>query len=148
MLIQNIQIFDRIISGTATTWYSPAFLNADLGAADVFAVQATTTLVAGTSPTLTVQSQHSSDDQNWMATPSAEISTSMSEGGAYVGRKTVLDLVLLANIRFAISLGGTDPKCRLRIYFAGRAYAGRPDLTREQPRGGLSGIPAPRGTGP
>jgi hypothetical protein len=44
-----------------------------MGQADAYAVQAVTTGVKGTLPTLTVSSEHSSDGQNWIATGWTEI---------------------------------------------------------------------------
>lgn len=133
MRLTNIDIFDEVLTGSGTTWYTPTRLNDTLGAADAFAVQATTTLVSGTLPTLTVQAQHSSDDQNWLATPSAEISTGIAEGGSYVGAQTVSSVGLLANVRFAITLGGTSPQCRLKLSFTGRVHAGRPQGASASP---------------
>lgn len=149
MRIVNIEIFDEIISGTGTTWYSPAELNHKLGAADVFAVQATTTMVLGGFPTVTVQGQHSADDQNWIATPSPEINWFMSEGSTIIGGQTASSVLLLANLRFAISLGGTSPQCRLKLWFTGRAWAGREEAPRaNSAAGGAASRPKATQPGP
>jgi len=128
MRILNTQIFDDVITSTGVTWYSPADMNDSLGAADGFAIQACTTLVGGTLPTLTVQAEHSGDGENWIATPSAEISgVLIANSSTFVGWREMFNsnLVPLANLRFRITLGGTAPQCRLRLYFTGRVWNGR-----------------------
>ena len=57
MHLFTLEVFDDVISGTGTDWYSTALHNNILGTADVFAIQAVTTGVSGTSPTLTVRLQ-------------------------------------------------------------------------------------------
>jgi hypothetical protein len=127
MLIVHVLAFDDIISGTAVAWYTPSRLNASLGAADAFAVQAVTRFVSGTDPTLTVLAEHSADQLNWVATPTPEINAVPLVGDdTFDGaRDGATDLALLGFLRFRISLGGVSPQCRLKLYVTGRVRAGR-----------------------
>ena len=116
----NQQIFDDIITGTGTSWYSPADFNDLLGTADAFAVAAAVSAVSGTSPTLTVQAEHSCDGQNWNATASAEISTAIANDLLYWGYRYEETTILMSLVRFKITLGGTTPQCRLKLFATGR----------------------------
>lgn len=120
MRVFNLDVFDEGISGTSTTWYTPARLNDKLGTADVFAIMAYVTTVSGTSPTLTVQTQHSADGQNWLSVGSAEISTGIAGNTVYYGQDNYTP-VHLAFVRLKINLGGTSPQCRLKLSVTGRS---------------------------
>lgn len=118
-------VFDNVISGTVTTWYSAAEFNRLVGRADFFAVQTYVTNVSGTSPTLTVTSDMSADSQNWVATGVTEISAQAinsvpSASGSNNGQTSSY---LAANVRFKITLGGTTPACRLKLYVTTRTVA-------------------------
>lgn len=127
MRVISTEIFDDLIIG-AGPWFSGAQFNTALGAADIVVIQACTRAVSGTSPTLTVQAQHSADNQFWINTQALpEIN------GLSIANETTLvaqvaagatSLMLLANLRFQITLGGTSPQCRLKLYATGRSYAG------------------------
>lgn len=132
MLLDHALVFDDIISGTTSTWYSPSEMNARLGAADAFAVHACTTFVSGTGPTLTVQAEHSSDGESWIATPAPpEISTAIANDSSYWGSRDPYNMNMMGLLRFKITLGGTNPQCRLKLYATGRIYgaaAARPSI--------------------
>lgn len=127
MLLQSFSIFDEIITGTGTTWYTPSDLNAVLGQPDALAIQVATTLVSGTSPTLRMAVEHSGDGRAFLprvATPEINntsitndksVSVTAGEQFGYTPGTS-----LLAYVRLAISLGGTNPRCRLRILVTGR----------------------------
>lgn len=119
MRVANFQVFDDFISGTGAIWYSSADLNRSLGQADMYAIHAVATNVAGTSPTLTVGAQYSSDGQNWFSPQNDINAQPLVNGGSLVGFNAG-STPLGANIRFQISLGGTSPQCRLKLYFTGR----------------------------
>lgn len=117
-------VFDDFISGTGSTWYSGAEFNNKIGHADFFAVFALVQPpVSGSSPTLTVASQHSVDGRNWIATGVTELSAvSIANNGVYSGSNPghVAGTPLAPFVRLAISLGGTSPQCRLKLYVTGR----------------------------
>lgn len=122
MRIFNHQVFDDVIVGAGKTWYSQTDMNAELGTAFSFAVQANTSWVSGTLPTLTVKSEHSPDSENWIATGVTEISAvALVNNGTFFGSyfSGVLNQTLGRFIRFNISLGGTAPQCRLKLYVTG-----------------------------
>src|SRR6185503_12598294 len=100
------KVFDDVINGTSTTWYSPVSLNDRLGRGDYFGVQASVTGLTGTSPTMTVQLQHSGDNQNWVSTAAPEISTSIANDTSYAGSRS--GIVFMNFVRVAIALGGTN----------------------------------------
>jgi hypothetical protein len=121
MRVYNLQVFDDTISGTSTTWYSNGDFNRSLGAADELALAAHVASVSGTSPTLTVQVEHCADGVSWRSTPSAEISAgALTNDVVLVGMRTTAT-VLLPFVRMKITLGGTTPACRLKLYVTGRA---------------------------
>jgi hypothetical protein len=124
MRLFTLEVFDDVISGTGTNWYSTAMHNSILGSADVFAIQAVTTGVSGTTPTLTVRLQSAADAENWAnAAGTAEINAQgIANETSLVGTNSADPGMIQANVRLQISLGGTSPKCRLRLYVTGHAY--------------------------
>ncbi len=140
MLVIAEQIFDNVISGTTTTWYSPAMFNEPLGAADFLALHATWNGVQGTSPGIAIQVQHSGDNLFWLPIGSPQIQVSIFNDG--VGAGSVSSTVLLNFVRIAVTLSGTNPQCRLKVYATGKDYGHRtgpgslasaPILTRPRP---------------
>jgi hypothetical protein len=124
MLMFAQPVFDDSISGTSLTWYTAAEQNGALGACDQLAFQVITGNVSGTSPTLTVRVQVSGDNQNWVnAAGTAEINAqalaASSNGNYYISK--LVSNVLMGHVRLAITLGGTNPQTRLKIYAAGRS---------------------------
>lgn len=123
MLLVHVQAFDDIISGTSAAWYTPSSLSDQLGAADGFAIQACTTFVSGTGPTLTVQSEHSSDNRVWLPVSGFDIKdVTIANDGAYWSERNPFFSIRLGLVRFKITLGGAAPKCRLKLYFTGRVF--------------------------
>lgn len=121
----SLFVFDDFISGTASTWYSGAEFNAKIGQSDFFAVVALLQPpVSGTSPTITVASQHSVDGRNWIATGVIELSAvSIANNGVYSGSNAghlYGGTPLAPFVRLAITLGGTNPQGRLKLYVTAR----------------------------
>ena len=119
----NVLAFDEVVTGTGTTWYTPQALNSELGRCDIFGLQAYTTGVLGTSPTLTVSLQHSGDDQNWRvlssSLPELNATSISSDTSRYAYRS---DASPARFVRAAITLGGTNPQCRLKLFITGRSF--------------------------
>lgn len=125
MLVVAEKVFDNVVSGAGTNWYSPAQLNEKLGEAEVFTVHASVTGLTGTSPTLTLQLEHSGDNQLWVAlgSPAQINGVSITNDTSYSG---ALGLTPVLNfVRLRISLGGTNPQCRLKVYVTGHDYGHR-----------------------
>lgn len=116
----TILAFDEIIAGTGNTWYTPESYQSEIGACDFLVVTAQVTGVSGTLPTLTCQFEQSADGRNWLANGATpEINgwgfandgiTSAAPGNPF-----------LRLMRLKITLGGTNPACRLKLFVAGRA---------------------------
>jgi hypothetical protein len=118
MLIDNIKVFDEFIKGTSGVWYSSSDFNERLGDADILFLQAIPTRVAGTEPKLTVATQHSGDSENWVdAGPTAIDDETLDEDEALAGGSALLARF----VRLKITLGGTDPECRLVLHASLRA---------------------------
>lgn len=124
MRIANIQVFDNIITGNGT-WYSGTQFNRVIGQANYFAVQTYATSVSGGSPTLTVESEMSSDSVNWVATGNTEINAqAINTTPVQAGASPILTgNGLAAFVRLKITMGGSTPQCRLKLYVTCRATA-------------------------
>jgi hypothetical protein len=108
-------VFDENINTVGPVWKSSDEFNDALGAGDTLAIQAYVTVVSGTTPTLTVQVEHSADGQNWSLGPTA-LSTGIVSNTAYAGSVlSSASYVPLGYVRLRVTLGGTTPACRARI---------------------------------
>jgi hypothetical protein len=130
--------FDDMIVGTATTWYTADEFNDLLMRGDGFAVQACTKKVSGTSPTITVYAEHSENAEHWIAVPTAVINGAIAEGSSLGGYLDGFAPVLMSRLRLKISLGGSTPRCRLKLYvtmrvFSSDAPTNRPSTTAARP---------------
>src|SRR5579871_1668057 len=114
----NERIFDDVVTGT-TTVYSSGEFNELLGRHDRISLFLVVDTVSGTSPTITVQLQHSSDERNWVnkngtpeinalvISPTATTTEAANDATGNYGCHSV---------RAAITLAGTNPSCRVRLY--------------------------------
>lgn len=119
----NLKIFDDVISGTVATWVTRSEFDQALGPANTFAIQAVTTGVTGIEPTLTILTEHSYDGENWVWSGNDDLinGTLIAEDASYLNFSNSCAVpVLGAFVRFRMSLGGTNPKCRLKLYMTGR----------------------------
>lgn len=128
MRLNSNLVFDDLIVGTGTNWYSSAAFNDVLGQGDSIGIQACTRGVGGTAG-IVVQAEHSSDGQMWLNVgTAAEISTtSIGSDLSYYGRTTGGfggAPLPLAFVRLRITLTGTNPQCYLKLYATGRNLAG------------------------
>jgi hypothetical protein len=121
MLTFNAQVFDEFIEGTASTWYTSAIHNDALGRPGSFAVFASATDVSGTSPAVQVFLDSSNDNQNWYQ-PSTPVISGLISTTPSVGPLTLSGSAGThgAFHRFRVKLGGTMPKCRLKLGVSGR----------------------------
>ena len=114
--------FDETITGAGPAWYSSDDFNDTLGAGDILAIQVSVLNVTGTSPTMTVQVEHTADGQNWTVGATA-LSTSIVSSTGYAGAVVPSSsYVPLGYVRLRITLGGTSPSCRARITVTSRSY--------------------------
>jgi hypothetical protein len=123
------QIYDEIISGSGTTWYSSLEWNSALASHDRVAVHLIATNVAGTNPKLTVRMELSGDNQSWCADNGQVFEAALVSGSQYYvsfvegpldGAQGLGSGWGLPNARLAISMVGTNPTCRLKAFFCGR----------------------------
>lgn len=115
----TVLAFDEIIATAATSYYTSASLNAQLGSADGLVLHAITTMVSG-SPTLTCQIEHSGNGDDWVnAQGSPEISAfSASNFGATHGQLFMFNPVLLTYVRVRVTMpSGTQ--MRVKLYVTG-----------------------------
>lgn len=124
MLAYNLLVFDELISGNGSNYYTSTALSNRLGTADLISVFARTTHVSGSPASILVDTEHSPNGQDWCSVAAPQINTSISNDGAYYGRVPVFNPVLLAHVRFHILLSGTTPACRLKLYATGRHRGG------------------------
>ena len=127
MRIATLTLFDETISGTSTTWYTPASSYDALGKGDTFAFAAAVYNVTG-SPTLTVQVEHSADGQNWLnyhAISGPEINQSLTTASSntlFTAQADGMNPVLLSLVRLRVQLSGATPQCRLKLTATTRGF--------------------------
>lgn len=125
MIVFSGLVFDNIVSGTTTTWYTPARFDDPLGLGDELSVHAITTGVGGTGPTLTCQVETSANGKDWYSphglTPEIN-GLGIANDTVLEGSVSIFDIVLQKFVRVRIVLGGNGPVCRLKLYATGRSY--------------------------
>lgn len=122
MRAATYQVFDQIISGTATTWYSGSDFDRLIGQSDILAYEVYPTNVPNTTSTLTITQQYSWDSQNWVSMPAA---IGDIAGGPLTNNVALAGMnngffIIAPFVRFAIQLGGPSPSCRLKVYVTSR----------------------------
>lgn len=128
MRIQNDLVYDATMDGTTSVYVDPAWHDR-LGLPDRLTLFAVADGVSGTSPTLSVQLEESSDQQSWLNVngsaeiPATTISTSATT--ALVGYCTGA-FPNMTFIRARLQLGGTTPRARVRLWVTGRGEAQSP----------------------
>lgn len=131
MLVFHQKVFSGGISGTAAVYSLPQF-NAQLGQAVRWYVLARVTNVTGTSPTITVELQHSSTgmesefkDLNTAAVaPISALAVTANVINLIEGSMRHTDAnvsVPAAYVRAEIKLGGTSPNANVEIWITGRS---------------------------
>ncbi|APR86500.1 Hypothetical protein A7982_11849 [Minicystis rosea] len=115
-------VFNDFVVGTGST-YTTSEHNKLLGSAGKIAFQVVGDQVSGTSPTLTLQIEHSSDGRNWSnRSGTAEINAqSLSSSATNVLFASDAGATpLLGFVRLRIALGGTSPNAHVKITAVGR----------------------------
>lgn len=117
-------VFDDFIFGT-TPVFTPARFDEVLGSASRLAIHLVADKATGTSPTIAVQAQHTTDGRN--VAP-------MSAGGGFEIPATALSTSStttltgfveysagpLRRVRLQLGLGGTNPGAHVKLYATGR----------------------------
>jgi hypothetical protein len=143
MLAFNKLIFDNTISGTAGTWYSPCVYDEILGSADAVFLMVHAMGVSGTSPTITCRLEHSANGRSFKeVSGTAEINAQALVTDTAIKSTSPTSLVTLTPylrfVRLKVTLGGTSPSARLKIYATGRVSGG----ARQGPPAGALQYPA------
>jgi hypothetical protein len=119
--------FDAYVNGTANVYSDPSIVSV-LGTADQLVLGGYTSQVGGTSPTLTVQVEHSFDNVRWQnRNTAAEVNTAALSTTAetpfsgHDGDPTTRPTLAFARLR--ITLGGTSPAGQVRVWVTGRDQA-------------------------
>jgi hypothetical protein len=122
MLTLNADVFDEVITGTVTTWYTSAALNQTLGDADFTTFFVLATSVKG-SPSLSIFVDHSADNRTWIQATNNLLISPLTDNvmGQLSGPGSILGSGL-SFLRLRILLSGTTPGCgcRLKISVTGR----------------------------
>jgi hypothetical protein len=124
----NILVFDDFVYGVGSgnAVYTDAKFNEMLGRLDQTAIFAVADRSSGTTPSLSVQIQHSPDGRNWInKNASAEVMAMIPTGAttavAGVDPGTAPSA---ANVRLAVFLGGTgSPSAHVKIFVCDRDQA-------------------------
>ncbi len=114
MRLKNLILIDQVINGNTTVESDPK-LNDALGEGDTYTVQTYVANSGGTSPTITVKMQGSNDGKSWADRQTIlnaqDISTSPYENIT----ESTADMVVTAQGKLQVNLGGTNPYAYVRI---------------------------------
>jgi len=123
MIAFSEEVWHASITGTATAYTDPKW-NSVLSRAEKFYCVARVSAGSGTSPTLTVNIEHSNDGVNWATKAQLFNATSISNAATSVVILTAQDLgtaqVGGLYMRVALTLGGTNPSAMIVIMLTGR----------------------------
>jgi hypothetical protein len=124
---QNTEVFNDFVYATAidTVWTDAKF-NDVLGRFDQTSIIAVADSVAGTTPTLSVQIEHSGDGRNWVkknATAEINAQTITATATTTLAGNDPGTTPLAAFVRLSVWLGGTTPVAHVRIYVCNRDQA-------------------------
>ncbi len=116
--------FDENVDGTTAVYTNPA-LEPLLGLTDALSISGYAAGTSGTTPTVTVQIEQSPDRRHWtVRNATAEVngtSLSTSAETTFQGNDgSPLGATRPGFARLKITLGGTSPKTRLKIWVTGR----------------------------
>lgn len=119
----HVLVFDDALEDTTSVYIDPKF-NADLAAADKLQIMGVATQISGTTPTLTVQVEHSPDNRHFVPkSRTAEIdAASLASPPVLVSGNDPGTVPSGGFVRLRIALGGTSPKARLRLWVTGRSF--------------------------
>lgn len=117
-------VFDESVDGTTSVYTSPAF-EALLGLSDALTISGYASGVSGTTPTLSVAVEQSPDERHWTTrNGTAEVnavSLSTSAETTFQGNDgSPIGASRPGFARLKITLGGTSPRGRLKIWVTGR----------------------------
>jgi hypothetical protein len=118
-------VFDDIITGTGKKWYTSASFNDLLGSADVLTVHAITTDVSGTAPKLTCLFEHSGNAKDWINMDLGIVNEAIADHGTLVGSVSALTRLAFTRVEVSMGVSSGTPRCRLKLYALGFAYAAR-----------------------
>ncbi|APR86496.1 Hypothetical protein A7982_11848 [Minicystis rosea] len=113
-----------VVSTTAV--YTSQDHNQKLGSTDQLAIQVIADQISGTSPTLTLQIEHSADGRNWASkavTPEINVQALSSASTNVFYASDAGATPTLSFVRFKITLGGTSPVAHLKVNVTGRDEA-------------------------
>lgn len=113
----NTLVMDQVVRGT-TEVTSPAEFDDQLGKADTLSVEVEVEDSSGTSPTLTARMLHSNSGKDFVGLSNFIAAASISSL-PYRDLETITG-PLGAKLRVGITLGGTNPSGRVRVWVCGR----------------------------
>jgi hypothetical protein len=116
-----ILAFDDHVQGNGVVYLTDTSLNLALALYDKLGVQIVTDNATGTSPTITVELQHSNDGRNWhvKSTLVSAQAVSTTASTTFFGSDNG-STPSMALCRLNITLGGTNPSCKVRIHVCAR----------------------------
>lgn len=121
----SLLVFDDKITTTTAQYTSPDF-NYVLAASSRVRIQAVADDISGTSPTLTVQLEHSADERNFVNVGTvADISAGIAVGGTsnLISTTTLGVRAQHHAARLRVQLGGTSPQAHVKIWVTMRGKA-------------------------
>lgn len=122
----NATIFEDFVVGatSSTPVYTAADLNKKLGWTDKLTIQVVADQVSGTSPTFSLQIEHSGDGRNWLpkvlSAPEINAVALSSASSSVFVTSDAGNIPSLGFVRFKIFLGGTSPVAHVKVHVTGR----------------------------
>ena len=122
MQVFHILVYDDAVEGTTAVYSDPRH-NAELTAADALQIMGVVSQVGGSTPTITVQLEHSADNRNFVnKSGTAEIDAASLSTTALTVVSGYDDGAVPTGgfARLRIALGGSSPEARVRLWVTGR----------------------------
>jgi hypothetical protein len=122
-------VFEDFVVGATSTSpvYTATDFNKTLGSVDRLAFQVVADQVSGTTPTFTLQIEHSGDGRNWLSkagTPEVNAQGLSTSAASVFIAYDAGTTPSLGFIRFKIFLAGTSPVAHVKVHVTGRDNGG------------------------
>ena len=114
------KVYSDVMNDGTNTYYSDPECNAKLGMAEKFFIEARTSNVTGTTPTLAIALESSNDNVNWVPRSTVIVATAIASGTTLTGSELGTAAVGGRFQRFTLKLAGTTPNAYVELWVTAR----------------------------